>query len=67
MATTCAPPRAAPAARGRDAEPADNERCCWICLGDDEAESPLVQPCSCPRFTHRACLAHWQLVSAGKE
>ncbi|KAK9811096.1 hypothetical protein WJX73_002158 [Symbiochloris irregularis] len=35
---------------------------CWICLleGDE-----LVRPCACPRYAHVACLARWQLQSAG--
>jgi RING-variant domain len=36
---------------------------CWICLGT--AKGALTQPCSCPGFAHRACLARWQLQKAG--
>lgn len=43
----------------------DDEECCWICLSSERRD--LVHPCSCPRVAHRACIAHWQLVSAGKE
>ena len=40
---------------------------CWICLDGARDGSPLVAPCQCPRLVHRACLAKWQLTSAGKE
>ena len=54
--------------------------CCWICLGGDgtsatdglagdgagTAAAPLERPCACPRRVHRACLARWQLQSAGR-
>ena len=36
---------------------------CWVCLSD---EGSLTQPCSCPRHSHAACLARWQLQSAGR-
>jgi RING-variant domain len=36
---------------------------CWICLGT--AKGALTQPCRCPGFAHRACLARWQLQKAG--
>jgi hypothetical protein len=42
----------------------DLDDCCWICLS---GEGELARPCVCPRYTHRACLARWQLVSAGKK
>jgi hypothetical protein len=40
---------------------------CWICLDGARDGSPLVAPCQCPRLVHRACLAKWQLTSAGKK
>lgn len=40
--------------------------CCWICLDDASDEKPLQRmPCRCPRFAHAACVARWQLRSAG--
>ena len=40
---------------------------CWICLSDASPENgPLLSPCACPRKCHRACLAKWQLTSAGR-
>lgn len=57
--------RAAGAGAAADGE--DPDACCWICLAG-EAEGPLVHPCACPkRVAHRACLARWQLTSAGRE
>lgn len=35
---------------------------CWICL---DLGGDLVYPCKCPRMAHKACLARWQLQSAG--
>ncbi len=35
---------------------------CWICL---DLGGELVYPCRCPRMAHKACLARWQLQSAG--
>lgn len=40
---------------------------CWICLDGSREGSPLVAPCQCPRLVHQACLAKWQLTSAGKK
>lgn len=40
---------------------------CWICLDGPREGSPLVAPCQCPRLVHQACLAKWQLTSAGKK
>eukprot|EP00877_Chromochloris_zofingiensis_P003002 jgi/Chrzof1/12702/Cz07g04170.t1 len=39
---------------------------CWICLEAATASKPLQQVCKCPRKVHEACLARWQLHSAGK-
>lgn len=52
---------AAASCAGPDAD--DPDACCYICLS---AEGELIRPCSCPRYTHGACLAKWQLVSAGR-
>jgi hypothetical protein len=39
---------------------------CWICLdGTEQPGNPLCRPCSCPRYSHKPCLARWQLQSAG--
>jgi len=38
---------------------------CWICLATASEDEPLCQPCACPRPVHGACLARWQLHSAG--
>lgn len=38
---------------------------CWICLDGSKPDVQLVQPCNCPRFAHKHCLARWQLQSAG--
>lgn len=61
------PPACRVSAHSAPPLPADaDDACCWICLSD-AGDGPLVQPCACPRFTHQACLARWQLVSAGKK
>jgi hypothetical protein len=44
----------------------DGEEVCWICLVGAMEEAPLEYPCSCPRLVHKACLARWQLQSAGR-
>ena len=38
---------------------------CWVCLGESTCLEPLCYPCKCPRPVHGACLARWQLHSAG--
>jgi hypothetical protein len=38
---------------------------CWVCLGESTSSEPLTCPCRCPRPVHAACLARWQLHSAG--
>lgn len=38
---------------------------CWVCLGESTCSEPLSYPCKCPRPVHGACLARWQLHSAG--
>ena len=38
---------------------------CWVCLGEGTDLEPLSYPCKCPRPVHGACLARWQLHSAG--
>lgn len=40
---------------------------CFICLDGPREKEPLVHPCSCPRRVHAACLAKWQLTSAGRD
>mmetsp|Transcript_2518 Transcript_2518/g.6705 ORF Transcript_2518/g.6705 Transcript_2518/m.6705 type:complete len:300 (+) Transcript_2518:1592-2491(+) len=42
-----------------------SDELCWICLDGDTRANPLSRPCKCPRFSHAACLARWQLQSAG--
>jgi hypothetical protein len=66
MATACSEGLSVPAAHAQGCEACEEERVCWICLAGEEA-GPLDRPCPCPRWCHRACIAHWQLVSAGKE
>lgn len=39
---------------------------CWICHGGGEAHAPLITPCHCNLPVHLRCLAHWQLINAGK-
>ena len=36
-----------------------------MCLGESTCLEPLCYPCKCPRPVHGACLARWQLHSAG--
>ncbi|KAL4451673.1 hypothetical protein ABPG75_007335 [Micractinium tetrahymenae] len=43
-----------------------DEDCCWICLGSSDDEA-LVQPCRCPRLSHRSCLSRWQVQQTGRE
>lgn len=66
-----APPHAPAHAHSADAcapPPCDADAdACWICLDGARDGSPLVAPCQCPRLVHRACLAKWQLTSAGKK
>lgn len=45
----------------------DNDRdICWICLDASTAENPITQLCACPKKAHPACVARWQLQSAGR-
>lgn len=44
---------------------ADDCPVCWICLDGPAPERPLVHPCRCPSWCHAACIARWQLQSAG--
>mmetsp|Transcript_32553 Transcript_32553/g.71854 ORF Transcript_32553/g.71854 Transcript_32553/m.71854 type:complete len:403 (+) Transcript_32553:258-1466(+) len=44
----------------------ENEECCYICFGIHSKDDPLVRVCRCPTKLHRACIARWQLYSAGK-
>ncbi|KAF8073099.1 UXT-like protein [Scenedesmus sp. PABB004] len=48
---------------------ADGDQRCYICLeGPSNALGPLQQPCACKSLAcHSACLARWQLQSAGRE
>lgn len=54
-----------------EVEPRDTQCCglevedqCWICLS---SEKPFIRQCACPsRLVHQACLAQWQIVSAGR-
>ncbi|EFN56022.1 hypothetical protein CHLNCDRAFT_13478, partial [Chlorella variabilis] len=41
------------------------QEACWICHSGTEA-GYLERPCRCPRSVHPACLARWQLASAGR-
>ncbi|KAL6769032.1 hypothetical protein ACKKBF_B17220 [Auxenochlorella protothecoides x Auxenochlorella symbiontica] len=43
----------------------EDETACWICHEPDLPTRPLTRPCRCMP-AHRACLARWQLQSAGK-
>lgn len=45
----------------------DYDDICFICLDGPREKEPLVHPCSCPRRVHAACLAKWQLTSAGRD
>ncbi|KAF8067382.1 hypothetical protein HT031_002430 [Scenedesmus sp. PABB004] len=36
---------------------------CWICLEGGD----IASVCNCPRKVHQACLARWQLHSAGRQ
>lgn len=44
----------------------NDDNCCWICLEEGNDGNPLVQPCKCPRYAHRPCVARWQFERAGK-
>lgn len=46
-------------------QPAESE-ICWICLEGATDKAPLARVCACPRPCHEACLARWQLHSAGR-
>ncbi len=48
--------------RSFDSSSSDDSPVCWICL---DLGGELVYPCRCPRMAHKACLARWQLQSAG--
>lgn len=49
------------------ASAAEDAPACWICLDGPTSSKPLLTPCKCiSRPVHRACLARWQLHSAGK-
>lgn len=63
MATKCSAAFPCPVGPSVDAD--DND-ICWICLDGDSPEKPLELPCRCPRKVHLACLARWQLQSAGR-
>ena len=45
--------------------PQSDAAVCWICLDGARPDAPLSHACACPRWTHSACLARWQLQSAG--
>jgi hypothetical protein len=51
-----------PRRRSFDSLSSDDSPMCWICL---DLGGELVYPCRCPRMAHKACLARWQLQSAG--
>jgi len=67
VAAPPAPPADAAAANAAASGCCDDPDACWICLDGARDGSPLVAPCQCPRLVHRACLAKWQLTSAGKK
>ena len=54
--------RLSPRRRSFDSSSSDDCPVCWICL---DMGGELVYPCRCPRMAHKACLARWQLQSAG--
>lgn len=43
----------------------DEDEVCWVCLGAGTPDDELTKPCCCPRLCHAACIARWQLQSAG--
>ena len=52
--------------RVREEEEQAEERRCRLCLGDDEDDGPLVQPCACrgsAKLVHEHCLERWRRTS----
>ena len=38
---------------------------CWICLDSGKIDNPLQKTCGCNMYTHRHCLAKWQMSRLG--
>ena len=52
--------------RAREEKEQAEERRCRLCLGEDEDDGPLVQPCACrgsAKLVHEHCLEQWRRTS----